>query len=321
MKYKNSFLFLVVAVAMFSSCDSQDFKKTPSGVDYKVISGNSKDSIAKPGDILKFDMVTKLNDSVLYSSYGKLPGYGKVPPDTFRMYSPVEAFSHVKTGDSLVTIVLYDSLDKKGMAGQMPPNSKKGDKLVTSFRIIRVFKEDSIAKADYEAEMVKDRPRQEKEKRDQTKKRYDEIKQQMDKEEAGWRQSGEIDKELKEMEAYLASKKINAQKTGKGTYVVIETPGTGPAPEAGDVVTVKYIGKKLNDSTFETNSYTFPIGRAQAIQGWDEGLMLFKQGGKGWLYIPGFLAYGENPPAGSPFRKFEPMKFEVELVEVRKIPN
>jgi FKBP-type peptidyl-prolyl cis-trans isomerase len=119
------------------------------------------------------------------------------------------------------------------------------------------------------------------------------------------------------MEAYLASKKISAQKTGKGTFVHIDQQGTGLAAQEGKYVNVKYTGKHLDtDSTFQSSTYSFQLGMGKAIPGWDEGLKLFKQGGKGTLYIPGFLCYGKNPPAGSPFKPLEPMKFDIELLEV-----
>jgi FKBP-type peptidyl-prolyl cis-trans isomerase len=51
------------------------------------------------------------------------------------------------------------------------------------------------------------------------------------------------------------------------------------------------------------------------IRGWDEGLLLFKKGGKGTIFIPGFLAYGKGQ-AGSPFKPFQAMKFDVELLNV-----
>ena len=39
---------------------------------------NSKDSLAKPGNWLKVHFVNKINDSVLDTSYGKMPGYAQV---------------------------------------------------------------------------------------------------------------------------------------------------------------------------------------------------------------------------------------------------
>ena len=118
------------------------------------------------------------------------------------------------------------------------------------------------------------------------------------------------------MESYLASKKITAQQTGAGTFVEIKEPGTGSSVTDGDTVAVKYTGRILaTDSVFESNTYTFPLGEGSVIQGWDEGIRLLKVGGKGTLYIPGFLAYGPN--ARPPFRPFEALIFDVELTKAR----
>ena len=109
------------------------------------------------------------------------------------------------------------------------------------------------------------------------------------------------------------------KKTGRGTYVEIKQEGSGPLAEIGDTLTVKYTGRKLtNDSVFESNSYTFPVGKGKAIPGWDEGLLLFKKGGKGTLFVPGFMAYGKNPPPNSPFGQYETLIFDVEIVDIKK---
>jgi FKBP-type peptidyl-prolyl cis-trans isomerase len=119
------------------------------------------------------------------------------------------------------------------------------------------------------------------------------------------------------MEDYLKNKNIIAQKMGKGTFVTIQQQGTGPQADSGKYVTVKYAGKILaNDSLFQSNSFTFQLGQGKVISGWDEGLKAFKEGGKGTLYIPGFRAYGKNPPQGSPFKPFEALKFDVEMLKV-----
>ena len=92
MKY-NLFLlsFLTVLSFTIAGCGNLDYKKTKSGLLYKIISsGNSKNPIAKENNYLKFNVVTKLNDSVIYSSYGKTPGYSKVTAAKEADYSPVE---------------------------------------------------------------------------------------------------------------------------------------------------------------------------------------------------------------------------------------
>ena len=59
---------------------------------------------------------------------------------------------------------------------------------------------------------------------------------------------------------------------------------------------------------------TFALGQGQVIAGWDEGLKKFGKGGKGTLYIPGFLAYGMRPgPGGQPN---EGLVFDVEMVDI-----
>jgi len=318
MKYNLSLLsFLTVMIFTIAGCGSLDYKKTKSGLLYKIISsGNSKNPIAKENNYLKFNVVTKLNDSVIYSSYGKMPGYSKVVAAKEADYSPVEIFGMLKKGDSAITVSMIDTFLKRGMANQLPPGAKKGDRMVITFKVLDVFTNDSAIQKDYNSEMVKDKPRQQKEMQEQMAIQKKQIKEMRAKQEEDWRKSGEIDKELKNMESYLASKKITAQKTGSGTFVVIKQQGTGASVKDEDTVTVKYTGRILaTDSVFQSDSYTFPLGEAAVIQGWDEGIKLFKVGGKGTIYIPGFLAYGAN--ARPPFRAFEALIFDVELTNAR----
>lgn len=314
MKRINYLLLMIATLSLAITCNQVSYKKTKSGLLYKIFSGKGKDSLLKSGQIAKFHYTVKLNDSLLFSSYGKVGGYQRVDTGQ-KFYNLLEILPLMKKGDSAITVQMTDTLIKKG--AQLPPNTKKGDRLITAFRIMEVYNSDSQAQTDYTAEMEKDRPRQMKEQEEQMAKMQKEQEEQQLKEEQELEKSGEIAKELKEMEAYLASKKINAQKTGKGTYVYIQQQGTGSAAAPGKYVNVKYTGKFLaTDSTFQSNTYAFQLGKKAAIQGWDEGLPLFKEGGKGIIYVPGFLAYGKNPPQGSPFKPFEPLKFDIELLEV-----
>jgi FKBP-type peptidyl-prolyl cis-trans isomerase FkpA len=90
--------------------------------------------------------------------------------------------------------------------------------------------------------------------------------------------------------------------------------GTGGNPTINDEVTVFYKGYFLDDSVFDQTSsdpISFPLGNV--IKGWQEGIPLFKKGGKGKLFLPSVLAYGSNPPPGFP--KNAVMIFDVELVD------
>jgi peptidylprolyl isomerase len=81
--------------------------------------------------------------------------------------------------------------------------------------------------------------------------------------------------------------------------------GTGPAAKQGSAVSVTYIGVACStgevfDASYKHGNQPFevkPLGQAQVIQGWNEGLVGVKAGGVRELIIPPDLGYG---PQGSP---------------------
>lgn len=307
-----------VIIAFLASCNSMNYKKTKSGLLYKIFPANTSKDSTKDGYVLKLNQQVKFNDSILFTTYGKAPQYAQVQPITDpAAYSPAEIFSMLKKGDSAVTVMLVDTLLKRGYASQLPPNAKKGDKITISFKVLEIFTVDSLARADMEMERKKDEPRARKEMEEQQAKMKKMQEDAEKKEYDALVKSGEVDKELKEIETYLAAKKITAQKTGKGTYVYIEKQGTGPQVENGKFANVKYTGRHMDtDSIFDAGTYPLQVGVGNAIKGWHEGLPLFKEGGKGKIFIPGFLAYGKNEGGGYPFRAYEPLMFDVEILSV-----
>jgi peptidylprolyl isomerase len=119
----------------------------------------------------------------------------------------------------------------------------------------------------------------------------------------------------------IAEKYPNAQTTASGLMYVIEKKGTGKQAEAGKTVKVHYTGKLIDgnkfDSSYDRNQpIEFQLGQGQVIKGWDEGIALFKEGGKGTLIIPYQLGYGERgyPPL-IPARAT--LIFDIELIEVK----
>jgi FKBP-type peptidyl-prolyl cis-trans isomerase FkpA len=299
MKKRNIYLLLLMTVlGVISSCGNLDYKKTKSGLLYKIIkTKDSKSSPVTAGNILKLYYAQKLNDSVLQTNYGKLPLYLPVEANVGDVYNPSEIFNKLHKGDSAVTVLLIDSLLKKGMMQSLPPFMKKGDREIITFKVVDVFPSDSIARIDGDKEMKIEMGRQ----------------QQQD--------AVEKVKEDKELRDWLAKKGISAERAPNGTFVHIDQPGTGMAIDSGKNVTIKYTGKKLADEqVFQSSSYSFVIDAHQAIPGWDDGLKFFKQGGKGTLYVPGVLAYGANPPQGSPFKPYESLIFDIEVSEVKVAP-
>jgi FKBP-type peptidyl-prolyl cis-trans isomerase len=308
MKKINYLVAVVAVLSLTVACDQVSYKKTKSGLAYKVFPGSGKDSVIKLGQVVKFHYTVKYNDSVIerFNSYGKLPGYVKAQGFEKPTYDFMEVLTQLKKGDSVVTVQIADTL-MKIQSPILPPNAKKGDRVTMTVKIIDVFATDSVAQADYGMEAEKDRPRQEAQ-------MVEEQKQRKLKEEEEMEKSGEAAKGVAAMEAYLKGKNIDAQKTGKGTFVFIKDQGAGPACDSGKFVTVKYTGRTLDkDSVFESSVYPLHYGVNPVIAGWEEGLKLFHEGGKGTLYVPGFLAYGKRHPA---FKPFEALIFDIEILNV-----
>jgi FKBP-type peptidyl-prolyl cis-trans isomerase FkpA len=117
-----------------------------------------------------------------------------------------------------------------------------------------------------------------------------------------------------------AAAEKGATRTSSGMIVSVITPGTGPAPKAGDSVKVHYHGTLANGSVFDSSVQrgepaTFPL--AGVIPCFSEGLQLMKVGGKSRLVCPADLAYGDR---GSPprIKPGSTLVFEVELLEIVK---
>jgi len=122
------------------------------------------------------------------------------------------------------------------------------------------------------------------------------------------------------MESVLKEKYGSAQTTGSGLKIIIEKPGDGPMPKTGDNVSVHYTGTLLNGTKFDSSvdrgqPISIPIGVGQVIKGWDEGIMMLKQGGKAKLIIPPQLGYG-SAGAGGVIPPNAWLVFDVELIKV-----
>jgi FKBP-type peptidyl-prolyl cis-trans isomerase len=107
------------------------------------------------------------------------------------------------------------------------------------------------------------------------------------------------------------------QKSATGLYTQDLAAGTGAEAKADKLVTVHYSGwlpdGTLFDSSRGGSPIQFVLGAGYVIQGWDEGLLGMKVGGKRRLVIPSKLGYGERGyPGVIPSNSV--LVFDVELV-------
>lgn len=108
------------------------------------------------------------------------------------------------------------------------------------------------------------------------------------------------------------------------TELVIEDliEGSGREAKTGDTVSTHYVGvafstgEEFDASWNRGTPLDFRVGVGQVIQGWDQGLLGMKVGGRRRLEIPSELAYGAQG-AGSAIAPHESLIFIVDLLGVR----
>ena len=120
-------------------------------------------------------------------------------------------------------------------------------------------------------------------------------------------------------QAKLAKKKksgITVLPSGLMYKVLVK--GNGPVAKADDKVKVKYEGRLIDgtvfDSTEKHGGEPATFAPSQVIKGWTEALTLMPVGSKWQLYIPQELAYG-NRDAGQ-IKPFSALIFDVEVLEI-----
>lgn len=110
------------------------------------------------------------------------------------------------------------------------------------------------------------------------------------------------------------------RKLAGGTVAKDITVGSGKVAKAGKFVSVYYIGRlaknnKVFDSCLSGKPFKFKLGRSEVIQGWDQGVVGMKIGGKRSLKIPAGQAYGASGIPGT-IPKNATLNFEVQLRDV-----
>jgi FKBP-type peptidyl-prolyl cis-trans isomerase FkpA len=296
MKKITSYVFLAVAVMAAVSCANEGFKKTRSGLQYKIIHDGSGD-VVKKGQSLKFNYVQKIvgsKDSTLSPTGTVFPTY--YPVDSVgATYNPAEVFGMLRKGDSVMIIMQVDTLLSRSH-GALPPFLKKKDKITLGIRVLDIFANDSLVKIDREKYLA-----------------------------------AEKDKEIKEIEDYLAKNNItNAKKTKGGVYYQVLSEGTGIKADSGKSVSIMYTGYTLDGKPFDSNQdstkqvqkhpltpYEFTSGVSGAITGMLEAMPLFKKGDKVKLFIPSMMGYGPQGAGGGVIKPFANLIFEVEIVDVK----
>lgn len=283
--------FLILA----AGCNNPRYKKLKGGLEYKILNG-SGDKDIKYGNAIQFTVQQYYNDSLMATPYDSISQVieidsTKLPPEY------VQIFITAKKGDSIVTRISTDTIMK---FNQLPPFAKKGQFFGYRFKILDVITDPTQVEVLRNATM-------------QSMRRADSLAME--------KQKGIDDITIKE---YLEKNNIKAVKAPEGTYVEIQNPGTGEQVDTGKAVSVNYKGMTLDGKIFDqsydssgkpTKPFTFMVGQPGAIEGWSDGMVYFKEGGKGRLFIPSSRAYGSRG-AGGDIKPNTPIMFEVSIEKI-----
>lgn len=112
----------------------------------------------------------------------------------------------------------------------------------------------------------------------------------------------------------------DTSKAASGLVAADIKVGDGVMAESGKTVTVHYTGTLTDGTKFDSSydidrPFTFVLGKHNVIEGWEQGLIGMKIGGKRKLTIPPDLAYGERG-AGNLIPPNSTLIFDVELLKV-----
>lgn len=118
------------------------------------------------------------------------------------------------------------------------------------------------------------------------------------------------------------AKKKDVKVLPSGLQYKVLKEGKGEIPTKDQTVTVKYEGKLINgtifDSSYERNPQTTDFKPTQVIKGWTEALTMMPVGSVWELYIPQDLAYGARDTGKIP--AYSTLIFKVELISVKDSP-
>lgn len=285
--YLLSLLFFAVTMAFFA-CNSGEYpgyKKTDSGLYYKLHTINKEAASPILGNILTVEMRYYTKDTILFDGAGRSFPLRLDKPQYQGDFT--EGFSLMHIGDSATFIVSADSLFLKTFRlKSLPPFIDSGSMMYFDIKLLKIQTEEELKK-EKEIELAQ-------------------LKA----------------KESLDLENYIKKNNIKAKPLKSGLYYISLKNGKGFRAKAGKTVKVHYTGKFLDGKKFDS-SYDHPdkkpiefkLGQGSVIKGWDEGIALMRTGGKATFIIPSYLAYGDRGRGGIP--PFSSLVFEVELINVK----
>ncbi len=291
LKKSLSLLAGALMLATITSCNK--YKKTESGLEYKIVKDSTGEDYPELGGFVAFWFeVRNDKDSIIDSQFGD--SRPAAAPITEIKHKPSfeEGLMLLTEGDSAEFLLNADSLYINSYGAPRPSFLKEGSTVKIIVKVVKVYSKHFVDSA-----------------------RAVQAKQMAEFEAM---QAEIYKKDSTIIQEYLKKHKLKGESTIGGAYVVKlkKNDATDLFIASGENVEAKYVGKLLTDGTeFDKsgdNYFPFTVGVQQVIPGWDQAFQKLKHGEKALLLIPSRLAYGDRG-AGGKIPPNTPLLFEVEV--------
>lgn len=286
MKKIASISCLLAVSLSLASCnkDQEGYRRSESGLKFKFIRSSDGEK-PETGDVMVMDIAYFTpNDSLLFDSRRVRDSFTVVTVDPTFKGGLEEGFRMMSEGDSALFKVRADSLYKVTFKTTYPGYLNPGDEIRFRVRLKKIIKKAVLDSLDLEQDVQRRR------------------------------------QEFARLDQWLEESELEVMPTQNGAYLSIVEPGTGPFPQPGDTILVRYSGKLLDGTVFEQIKesdppFRFVLGQNMVIQGWEECMPMLNKNTVARMIIPSDLAYGAQEVGI--LKPYSTLLFEVEIVEIK----
>lgn len=284
---KNLILVTIFSIALISCKRDPEFLLHESGLKYYYHIHNSDGNYAKEGDILTLKMKYYTSkDSLLFDSDEINTVYRMQYMERSHSGGSIEdAYSLLRVGDSIRCKINALSFYTQTRKIPLPEGIDPTEDLIFDIKLKGIQS-------------------------------YSDIAQER---QAARTNSAESEQLL--LEEYLRTTSTKEEPTLSGLYFIELDKGNGNRVKPGDLISIHYVGKKIDQSIFD-NSYKrnaplqFTLGQNELIPGMEEGISRMNEKGKARLIIPSHLAY-DSVGSGNVIPPYSTLIFEVEILSIQ----
>ncbi|GGH52300.1 FKBP-type peptidyl-prolyl cis-trans isomerase [Dyadobacter endophyticus] len=105
-----------------------------------------------------------------------------------------------------------------------------------------------------------------------------------------------------------------SERTSDGLVIVRTNTVTGDTLGVGKSVTVKYVGKFLDDKKFGEGSFNHTTGTSGTIPGFDRAIRKMRKTEKAIVIFPSPLGYKDLGSSDGVIPRYSPLQFEIEIL-------